>query len=149
MNCIKDHLIQKYIDGEALPEEVVMIEEHLNNCDKCSQRAYRQRRLSGQIKKAINQFHSEAVEIPKFQMPSNRLTRQELPGKKLYYVIAAACILLVMIIFPWKEEPGEDHDILFETGSAMDIDANRSASDFPLIINLIDTKGNITEYVIE
>lgn len=149
MNCIKEYLIQKYIDCEASTEEATQIENHISNCNKCFSRIEDRRILAYHVKNAIIQIQEDTIEIPRFEIPSRSLKKHILSGKRLYYIIAAASILLFIIFIAQKKEHFKDDEMIFETGSALYVDANRTPSDFPLVINIIDAKGNISEHLIK
>ncbi len=149
MTCIKDDIIQKYIDGECTPEDAAIVERHIATCKKCLTGVENQRSFAATIKKAINQLTQEAIEIPKFELQSKNTKRPILPAKKLYYILAAACILFFILTITQKKEYRPNDEIRFEIGSVIDVDANRPISDFPLVINMIDAKGNISEYYLK
>jgi len=149
MICIHDDIIQKYIDGEATPNEVSFIENHIASCNKCVIRIENQRRLSTNVKKAINLLLKDTLEIPKFEISSKNIKKHSLTTKRLYYIIAAACILLFVIVITQKKEMKNDDEIKIEIGSVMDVDANRPVSQLHLVISIIDSKGNISEYFIK
>ena len=149
MICINDDIIQKYIDGEASQKEVSLIEKHIASCNNCVKRIENQRKLSASLKKAINLLSKDTIEVPKFKIPSKSNKKHYLTQKRLYYIIAAACILLFVIIITQKKEMKNDNEIIFEIGSVMDVDANRTVSQLPSFISLIDSKGTISEFFIK
>lgn len=149
MICINDDIIQKYIDGEASPDEVSFIEIHMASCKKCVIRIENQRRLSTSLKKAINLLSKDSIEIPKFEIHSKNIKKHSLTPKRLNYIIAAACILLFVVVITKKKEMKNDDEIKIEIGSVMDVDANLTVSQLPLVISIIDSKGNISEYFIK
>jgi predicted anti-sigma-YlaC factor YlaD len=149
MNCIHDDLIQIYIDGESSPEKTLIVENHIAKCDKCVIRIENQRRLAGNLKKAIDLFAKETIEIPKFEISSKNIKRNILTTKRLSYIIAAASILLFIIVITQKTKMKNFDEIKFEIGSVMEVDANRPVSSFPQVINIIDAKGNYSEFLIK
>lgn len=149
MICINDDIIQKYIDGEATAQEVLFIENHIASCNKCVIRIENQRRLSNYVKKAINLLSKDTIEVPKLEIPSKNIKRHFLTPKRLYYTIAAACVLLFVIVIAQRKEIKNDDEIIVEIGSVMDVDANRPVSQLPSFISIIDSKGNISEYFIK
>ena len=148
MICINDDIIQKYIDGEASPKEVSLIENHIASCNNCVKRIENQRILSTSLKKAINLLSKDTIEVPKFEIPSKNIKKHFLTPKRLYYTIAAACVLLFVIVITQRKEIKKDDEIKIDIGSIMDVDANRTVSQLPLVISIIDSKGNISEYII-
>jgi len=149
MSCIHDDIIQKYIDGETNPEEVTLVENHIATCKKCALKIENQRRLATSVKEAINLLAKDSIEIPEFAIPSRRIKKPSLTIKRFSCIIAAACILLFVIVITNKKEMKSQVGIVYDTDFAMDIDANRSISQFPLVINIIDADGNIYEYSIK
>ena len=149
MSFINDDIIQKYIDLEANPEEITLVENHISYCNKCAIRIENQRKLATGIKKAINLLAKDTIEIPKFEIPAKNIKKHSLTAKRLYYIIAAASVLLFVIVFTQKKRIKNDDEIKIEIGSVIDVDANRPISQLPLVISTIDSKGNITEYFIK
>ncbi|MDO9340839.1 MAG: zf-HC2 domain-containing protein [Bacteroidales bacterium] len=149
MNCIHDDIIQKYIDGEANPEEITLVEKHIAICNTCAVKIENQRRLATNVKKAINLLAKDSIEIPKFAIPPRHIKKHYLTTKRLSYIIAAACILLFVFVITQKKEMKNQNEIILEIGSAMDVDANRPVTQLPLVISIIDAKGNISEYFIK
>jgi len=149
MSCIHDDIIQKFIDGETDPEEVALVDNHIATCKKCALKIENQRRLATRVKKAINLLAKDSIEIPEFTIPSGQIRKPSLTIKRISCIIAAASILLFVIVITSKREMKSRVEITFETGFAMDIDANRPVSQFPLVMNIIDADGNIYEYFIK
>lgn len=149
MSCIHDDIIQKYIDGETDPVEVSLVETHIATCKICALKVENQRSVAASIKKAMNLLAKDSVEIPEFEIPSGPVKRPSLMIKRFSWVIAAACILLFVIVITDRKEKKSRVGIAYDTDFAMDIDANRAVSQFPLVINIIDADGNIYEYSIK
>ncbi|MCJ7447766.1 MAG: zf-HC2 domain-containing protein [Bacteroidales bacterium] len=149
MSCIHDDIIQKYVDGETNPEEVTLVENHIATCKKCRLKIENQRRLAISVKKTINLLAIDPNEIPKFAIPSRHIKKASLTTKRISYIIAAACILLFVIIISQKMKIKKQDEILIENGFAMEVNANLPVSQFPLVINIIDPNGNISEYFIK
>jgi predicted anti-sigma-YlaC factor YlaD len=149
MSCIHDDIIQKYIDGEANPGEVSFIDNHITACNKCRAKIENQRRLATSVKKAINLLAKENIEIPEFAIPPGYIKKHFLTARRLSCIIAAACILLFIFVIPKKKEMTKQNEIVLEIGSVMDVDANRPVTQLPLVISIIDAKGNIFEYFIK
>jgi len=149
MSCINDDIIQKYIDGETNPGEITLVENHIATCKKCELKIENQRRLAVSVKKALNLLAKNSTEIPEFTIPSRHIKKPSLTIKRFSDIIAAACILLFVIFITKKKEIKNDDEIIIEIGSVMDVDANRPVSQLPLVISIIDSKGNISEYYIK
>jgi hypothetical protein len=148
MICINDDIIQKYIDGEATPDEVSFIENHIASCNNCVLRIENQRRLSTNVKKAITYFSKDTIEVPKFEIPKKNIKKHFITLRRLYYSIAAACVLLFVMVITQKKEIKNDDEIKIDIGTIMDVDANRTVSQLPIVISIIDSKGKISAYII-
>lgn len=148
MNCIKDYIIQKYIDGEASPSEILFVENHTLTCEKCAEKVNNQRRLSESIKQGINLLEIDTVEIPGFLIPSKSINSKPSSNRRLFYIIAAASVLLFLFVIRPKNEIIRQQEDSIELGYTMEVDANLPVSKLPMIINMIDSKGNVTEYFI-
>jgi len=148
MNCIKDYIIQKYIDGEASHSEVLLIENHTITCAKCAEKVNNQRRLAESIKKGINLLEIDTVEIPGFLIPSKTINSNSISNRRLFYIIAAASVLMFLFVIRPKNDTIRQQENSIELGYSMEVDANRPVSKLPMIINMIDSKGNVTEYFI-
>jgi len=148
MNCIKDYTIQKYIDGEASQSEVQLVETHAMICEKCAEKVNNQRRLSESIKKGINLLKIDSVEIPSFIIPPKTIKNSSSINSRLFYIIAAASVLMFLFVIRPKEKKAEQQENSIELGYTMEVDANRPVSKLPMILNMIDSKGKVTEYFI-
>jgi len=149
MSCINNDIIQKYIDGEGTPKEVALIEKHIVNCEKCAVKVDYQKRLATGIKKAINLLAEDIVEIPKIVLSPSHIKKQFITGKRLIYYISAACILAFILFIIQKKEPESQNKITIVNSFEWDFDANRPVSQQPMVINIIDSEGNVTEYFIK
>ena len=149
MNCIKDYIIQKYIDGEATQSEALLVENHIKTCEKCAVKVNNQRKLAASIKKGINLLEKDSFEIPGFLIPSKTINNNSSKDKRLFYIIAAASILLFLFVLRPKNESASQMENSIEIGYTMEVDANRPVSKFPLVIYIIDANGNIYEYFIK
>jgi len=148
MNCIKDYIIQKYIDGEASQSEILLVENHTITCEKCAEKVDYQRRLAELIKKGINLLEIDSVEIPGFFIPSKTINSKPSSNRILFYIVAAASVLVFMFVIRPKIETSRQQENSVELGYTMEVDANLPVSKLPMIINMIDSEGNVTEYFI-
>ncbi len=147
MSCFKKDIIQKYIDGECTASEAAQIEKHLADCESCSAKVDFQRRLASGIKKAINLLSQENKGIPAISVPDKVIRKRFLAVNRLAYTVAAACIIVFVMILTHKKEPGNQAEIIMiEPGFATEFDANRPVSEQQMIMTIIDSEGNKTEY---
>jgi len=149
MRCIDSDLIQKYIDEELTPEEVVLIEDHVKHCKACTAKISNQLKLATRMKDTINLLTEETVDIPEFEIPQSRKKMHAITSRRLIYILAAACItILLLIIFQNKETVVENNEYFMQLVEH-EYDANRPVSEQKLIIEIIDPEGNLSEYYLE
>jgi predicted anti-sigma-YlaC factor YlaD len=149
MSCINDNIIQKYVDGETTPKEVALIEKHIANCEKCAVKVENQQRLATGVKKAINLLAENTIEIPEIVTTPGPSEKRLLIGKRLIYIISAACILLFVLFITQDKEHGIENEEFIIYSLDWEYDANRTISQQQMVINILDLEGNVTEYLIE
>src|SRR4030042_4613508 len=92
MSCIKDDLIQKYIDGEVSQEDAVQIKKHVAGCEKCSARVMQQQELAIAVKRALNKIAEDRSESPVFVVKPHPANKSHIRIKTIIYDMAAACV---------------------------------------------------------
>lgn len=147
MNCIDDQLLQKYIDSESTENESIEVKQHLSLCPACMQRLAEREKLSAEIKKALNCLTIEKMEIPAFRNSNTRSVNRTI--KFLIYSLSAACILLFVLFIVDKGIESQQKEITIVQSIAVEVDANRPASDQEFVIEVFDGKGQRTEYIIK
>ena len=148
MNCIKDKTIQRYIDAESSPEEVVRIEKHMATCEKCAQKVDYHKKRAVFIKSVINLLSEGDPEMRKMTLPSDTAKKTPYTGKRYIYSIAAACILLI-VLFTYHDKRTEyPYETTIVNNLDWEIDANRTITQQKLVLQVIDPEGNIIEYPI-
>jgi Predicted transmembrane transcriptional regulator (anti-sigma factor) len=156
MKCISDELIQKYIDNEASQEEAAYINEHLLSCAVCRNAVEEQIKLAAEIRDTINLLSEEIVEIPLFnrQMKEKAVNIRAKDEKKKSRIMlrwslcaaSVACILFFMIFMlkPEKDTPIDSATFFYNTEN--EFDANRSILQQDIVIKMIDSEGNTSEF---
>jgi hypothetical protein len=147
MSCINKDLVQKYIDGETSPAEASQIERHISGCEKCAAEIELQRKKASGIKNAINILTEGIVPLPNVELPREPEKKHFFKVRRIACIAAAACILVfVIILSPKKESENQAEIIVIEPGFAPEFDANRPVSEQEIVITIIDSEGNKTEY---
>jgi hypothetical protein len=147
MSCIRKSIIQKYIDGEASPIEFIHVERHTAVCEKCAAKLTHQQQLAYGAKKALNLLSEETLPVPAMVLPVNHDKKRVFTIRRLAQMAIAACVLLFIIVIIQKKEPEKQAEIiLIEPGFAPEFDANRPVSQQQIVITIIDTEGNKSEY---
>lgn len=148
MKCIDKELIQKYLDNEASHDEVDAVEKHLDECPECARKIVRRKHLCQDIIFAINQLSAENQPVPDFIHPKVQPERKLLNGKRVLYGACAAILLFFVVILTPRSYP--DHQFLLKTDAWMEVevDANRPVTKQPVLIQVTDPEGNITEYTV-
>ena len=147
MNCIDEQLLQKFIDGECTDNEKLMVKQHLSGCPVCAQKQVEKEKLSAEINKAINLLTIENIEIPVFKDPNFTSGRKNL--KLIIYSLSAACILLFVLFFVDKKNDFHQKEITILQIIPREVDANRPASEQEFVIEIYDSKGHRSEYMIQ
>ncbi len=148
MSCINSEIIQIYIDREATPAQVIKIEKHIAECEKCAAMVNHQLKLISGVKKAVHLLSDNSVQIPVMVYAPRQLKTITLKVKRLIYILSAACILLFVLIDIPGKSPLVQSEITIPPGSGWEVDANRPLSQQQLILSVSDAKGNVTEYLI-
>ena len=146
MNCLNSELIQKYIDGEASPKEVTRLENHIRECGKCTAKIDLQRKLAENVKRAINIMVENNLELPTIKLTPSPVKEYFFTARRILYIVAAACILIFVIVIRSERSENIQNVITIEPGFAHDIDANRPVSQQSLVITIVDSEGNVSEY---
>ncbi len=149
MSCLKDDLIQKYIDGEATVQEIARIKDHIGGCKGCATKIANQRKLAGGIKNAINRFHDRPAEVPELVPVQGRTGKSFSRRRMIIYDLAAACIVLFILIVFRNKVPEPQNMIMMVPAFAGDVDANQPVSKQSMIIQVIDADGHVSEYFTE
>ena len=149
MSCINDGLIQKYVDGETNSSEQEYVETHLSACRKCSEKIENRRLLTTTIKKSLRLSAREEIIIPAFIPSSKQTGKNSRTLIRLSVFIPAASIILFMILFADRRKNETMSVLEPNSGSSVDIDANRPVSQFPLVLYYIDDEGNTYEYAVK
>jgi hypothetical protein len=149
MSCIKNTIIQAYIDGELTPKEVSLIEKHLINCEKCTIKVKERQKLVLRIKEAGNILVGDQHQIPKLIITSKPIKKHLITRQRIIYSISAACILIfIFIMFITKESENiNQRTIIYSL--VPDVDANRPITKQQMIINVIDFNGNVSQFYIK
>jgi predicted anti-sigma-YlaC factor YlaD len=147
MSCIKKDLIQKYIDGETSPAELIQVENHIAECEKCAARTDHQKRLAQRVRITLNRLSEETIHVPSIIMPAKPVKNRLITVRRFIQLAAAVCILLFIIIISQRKEPEKHAEIILtEPGFAPEFDANRPVSQQQIVITIINSEGNKSEY---
>jgi len=150
MSCIREETIQKYIDGETTNIENSIIEKHLSICETCKNKVETQRRVAFGLKKAIHLLEKDAIEIPLMIKPTvNSKKSISLRKKIIYFSAAAASLLLFALVINREERRPVQDDLIITTGFDDEYDANKTISQQSMVVNIIDSEGNVTEVFIQ
>ncbi|MBU2651387.1 MAG: zf-HC2 domain-containing protein [Bacteroidetes bacterium] len=147
MSCIKEGLIQKYIDGETTQKETARIEKHIASCNKCSSRISERKLLAVTMKTTLNKLNESINNVVPFVNPSIRSGRKSVTLIRLSIIAAsAACILLFAILLKKWSDVEVEKEIILSNSIENEIDANRTASQQEMTITVISEDGEVTEY---
>lgn len=149
MKCISDELIQRFIDGETNPKEDAVIRSHLLHCNNCAIKMNRRKKLSAGVKKAVNFLAKEEAYPPAPGFDREIPLRRARWTRKVYYGIAAACLILAAIIFmPFGQNRAGQDTTAFENVQ-WEYDANKTFTQQEMVIQITDPQGTVSEFIIE
>lgn len=150
MRCISSETIQTYIDGEASPKQVQIIERHLAGCPECTAQVDDQRNLARGIKNAVHLLNDDRIQIPLIALHGRPEKKRQVmvADKRFFYYVSAACMLLFLVMITSREESVNQERITIVSDSDWEVDANRPISQQELILKVADGRGNTTEYLI-
>ena len=147
MNCIKSELIQKYIDKAASDTEIARIEKHLTVCPGCNARLAEFQRRSEKVRTALNLLVNHDIAVPRFIAPLGiSKNREVIPRKRLILSLSAASVLIFVflaVMFSLKTQTRQQ--IVIMRTVDREIDANRTITQQPMVINVIDADGKVTQ----
>jgi predicted anti-sigma-YlaC factor YlaD len=147
MSCIKNEIVQKYIDGEASPDEVARVEYHIAGCETCAAKVNSQRKLVSGIKKVMNPDREFNMETPAFDTNTFPPRKTVYTIKRLAYELSAACLLVITLIVSQNKLSNLKTEITTITpGFAEEIDANQPVTKQNMVITIIGPDGSVTEY---
>lgn len=146
MKCIKEDLIQKYMDGETTDRELTVIRKHISHCERCTEKIEAKERFSRQLKEAIRAIDVKKTDIPVLTLPDQIKDRRTSTFRIALYVLSAACILLFALVFTLRQEQEPEEEIIFLYNPGWEYDANATLSEQEMIMGIIDAEGNMNEY---
>jgi predicted anti-sigma-YlaC factor YlaD len=146
MNCIDKQLLQKYIDGECTEDETAAVKKHLEDCLACRGNHAEMAKLSEGIKRALNSLTTENMVIPEFREPESLPSNKTRIRYLIIGTLAAACILMFVLLITDKKSELPQGKITIVQITPMEVDANRTAGDQDFVIEVLDDKGQHSEY---
>jgi hypothetical protein len=144
MRCISDDMIQKYIDNETSSKENSIVQNHLATCSKCAKKVEDSRNSANRIKELIGSLNKDEIQVPVFKEPENHKKTFSIHYKKVFYVAAVAC--LVIIFFLIQQKPKDEIECVYSYDLESEYNANLPVSEQEMVIEIIDSEGNLIKY---
>lgn len=119
--------IQKYIDNELSPEERNEVEMHIETCEECKKQVEIQRVFAENIKKSLDEFVPDNVEIPEFKISYQPKKTKTLRIVLISSLSTACAILLAFFIIRGITKKSEQNDIydIYDFITIEEYDANK------------------------
>ena len=119
--------IQKYIDNELSPEERTEVEKHLPTCKECKKQVENQRVFAENVKKSLDEFVPDAVDIPEFKIAYQPKKTRTLRIVLISSLSTACAILLAFFIIKGvKKEPEKNENFdIYDFITIEEYDANK------------------------
>jgi len=142
--CLSGELIQKHIDGENSAQEDAQIIKHLADCPACVEKLESMKKSAIRVKQAVASMDESDIEIPAFKKPAAPKSILRHNIKKVVYAAVAACIIVLLTFISQKEE--KKVELVFSFDLERGFNANLPVSEQEMVIQIIDSEGNIAEY---
>ena len=119
--------IQKYIDNELSPEERNEVEMHIETCEECKKQVEIQRVFAENVKKSLDEFVPNEVEIPEFKISHQPKKTRTLRIVLISSLSTACAILLAFFIIRGITKKSEQNDIydIYDFITIEEYDANK------------------------
>ena len=119
--------IQKYIDNELSKEERNEVEMHIETCEECKKQVEIQRVFAENVKKSLDEFVPNEVEIPEFKISHQPKKTRTLRIVLISSLSTACAILLAFFIIRGITKKSEQNDIydIYDFITIEEYDANK------------------------
>ena len=119
--------IQKYIDNELSQEEGIKVEKHLETCEECKKQVENQRVFAENVKKSLDGFVPENIEIPEFKVSYQPKKNRTLKIVLISSLSTACAILLAFFIIKGIKKEHENNEIfdIYDFITIEEYDANK------------------------
>ena len=119
--------IQKYIDNELSPEERIAVEKHLETYKECKKQVENQRVFAENVKKSLDGFVPENIEIPEFKVSYQPKKNRTLKIALISSLSTACAILLAFFIIKGIKKEHENNEIfdIYDFITIEEYDANK------------------------
>ena len=119
--------IQKYIDNELSPEERIAVEKHIETCEECKKQVENQRVFAENVKKSLDGFVPENIEIPEFKVSYQPKKNRTLKIALISSLSTACAILLAFFIIKGIKKEHENNEIfdIYDFITIEEYDANK------------------------
>ena len=119
--------IQKYIDNELSPEERIAVEKHIETCEACKKQVENQRVFAENVKKSLDGFVPENIEIPEFKVSYQPKKNRTLRIALISSISTACAILLAFFIIKGIKKEPENNEIfdIYDFITIEEYDANK------------------------
>jgi anti-sigma factor RsiW len=147
MSCIKDEVLQRFIDHEATEDERNRVHEHLAGCAACAARVGELQHNADRAKAALDILTGEEIAGRPFiatmqEMPSLRRSRR----MTFAFGLSAACIAIFLGTTLFLLKNRDKEQVIIVPSIGQEIDANRPAAEQTIVITVIGPDGKVTEY---
>ena len=149
MSCFNEEQIQQYIDHEYNLQESETIRQHLEVCSSCQELIIQQHRRMLEIQQSLDLLVTQQPDIPQFRTPERTIPQKTTPIRYLLALAAAAGILLLLLLRPFSDSnklPINGQNLQFVVSE--EFDANKPATEHPLIMTVVAPDGTVSQTTI-
>ncbi len=149
MSCFNEEQIQYYLDNEYGVEKKGIIRHHLEHCPLCRKTLEYQRQRALELKQSLDLLVTEQADIPDFKPPVTSLSRRKISTQYILPLAVAASLLLIVLLrsfFLADKLPFDSQGVQFMVSG--ELDANKTITEYPLIITIVAPDGSISQKTI-
>ena len=144
MKHLDNILIQKYIDGELIENELQETEAHLIDCPSCMQKLNEQRAFSEKVKHSLEKMVPDEIEIPSFSIKEETVSKDRAVHIAIISSLATACaVTLLFLIISFFNSRPKPIEPFYDYYTIEEYDANKPFSEQELA--LYEMKSQLEE----
>lgn len=146
-NCLSDEILQKYVDEELTPEQLIKVKMHLQTCESCKTSIEEKKSLISELNEALELVEDEEIQIPVFEY-KNIESIYFWKNRQVVWWSAAAVFLIVIsvLVFNKTEKPDMNLEYVYREMQT-EIDANKPWQEQTSTIYILNESGEIIDKI--
>ena len=141
MKHLDNILIQKYIDGELIENEIQAIESHLADCASCRLKVDEQRAFSEKVKHSLENLVPDEIEIPSFSIKEETVSKDRAVHIAIISSLATACaVTLLFVVINFIQSRPKPIEPFYDYYMTEEYDANKTFSEQELALYELESQ---------